>query len=208
MCRYLAAALLAVALAAASAVPLSAQRAVITTLDGDSVCVRSASLASDTAQVVSYLTLRGRQGEVARDQVFSIRDTAGAVAYLYRPLSDDDLDLAQMSSYIAGHKMVGRRYRKQRAGAFAVGFACGLVSMAYQPSTLYLAPVAPLGGCVMVSAFTLRSDRHRGDLDEYTFDGFRARRRRHNLVSSIWGGLSGMVVGSVGSFFVHGWGLK
>ncbi|MGI6479379.1 MAG: hypothetical protein ACOX0M_08065 [Salinivirgaceae bacterium] len=181
-----------------------AQAPVIWTVSGDSIVVREVEDFQDTSLIsIKYKSMRERWTDIDRQDIFSIKLSDDNLHYLYQPLFEGDKNLDQMKLYIDGHR---EGYKGKTYGAFLIGFASGSLGMLLPPDNIYVAPLFPLTAVICVGKFSGKKTINFND--ENFIEGYSQRRKKQNIKSAIWGGLSGLAVGVTGSFLIYGWGVK
>ncbi|MDD2565032.1 MAG: hypothetical protein PHU27_12535 [Salinivirgaceae bacterium] len=180
----------------------NAQTPVIWTVEGEKIeCIEIENYKDPSATEIKFINSKNRADLIDRHEVFSITER-DSTQYIYSPLFEDDRTLEQMKLYINGQRL---GYSINSRDALIIGFASGLLSMSLPPDKLFMAPLFPFVTTICIGKI---SPTKMPDInDEHFRDGFKQRRKKKNIKSSVIGGVAGVVVGVFGSFLIYGWGL-
>lgn len=173
------------------------QNITIWTIGGDSIVTQL--MAKDTVfRELKYLTSTNKWKTIDTVDLFSIVKQDGTETMFYKPLNNEDRTVNQMRLFVKGGNYGGNLSSR---GAFAAGFISGLATMAIPPANSFLSPIVPLGTIICVAKFSPRKPSPTDDI--YFSQGYVARRKNKNTKASIFGGISGLVVGIVCSFLIY-----
>ena len=182
---------------------------IIKTVNGDLITTNKIESLSDepSSAEIKYISLTKKKSKekwsfIDRSEVFSIQSPDNIETIIYSPLYEGDKTVAQMQMFLKGDA-----YARQfsNVGAFCIGFAGGLSTLAIKPTYSFLSPLPPLTTIILVNTFSPKIQMPKDDLD-YFMDGYTNRRKKSNSRVAIWGAIAGTVVGVAGSFLVDGIG--
>ncbi|HON18325.1 MAG TPA: hypothetical protein PK990_04060 [Salinivirgaceae bacterium] len=183
---------------------LLSQPITVWTVDGDSIPVFDVKF-GDSLNDSTFYYLKGKRRWISLDknEIFGVVYPEGKHTILYSPQNEYDMSISRMTMYIKGHSL---GYRKSNKTAFFTAFGAGLISMSLPPDQLYLAPIFPISAIVVIGKVTpiKKPDFSNEDI----LDGYIQRRKKQNIKYALYGGMCGLLVGSLSSFAVYGWGWK